>query len=216
LKKFIVLLIFAIVIIRGFSQDTALYIPASINSPLFNKPTEVQIGARINNYGLNFDIAACLKNKFISISFQQNNGSINFDPLNFNDYRDQSESTHLIQSRPTKMIYLETAFGYFFFCDKRKFGISAGFGRQFQKINNRCFAQVDWGAEGKWINAGISLRCNYTKVKDIALFVLEPVTEGKIKLWDARIVAQFGYSIALKKKHDYMKPILTIGLEYVF
>ena len=112
------------------------------------------------------------------------------------------------------MFYVEIGFGYNFKLESQKLSLIGGIGQQFQDVNTRYFLQLDWGSESKLINAGISLRSNYTIIDKTNLITLEPVIQGKVKIWKFRIVNQFGYSIAIKKNHDYMKPILTIGLEY--
>src|ERR1035437_6727289 len=97
-----------------YSQTEKLYIPVSINSPLFTKDRdrELQIGVKINNYALHFNLAALSKNKFLIFSVQQNNGNILFDPLNFSQYYNRDEEAHLIQTYPEKMFYCEFGFGY--------------------------------------------------------------------------------------------------------
>ena len=201
--------------IDAFCQSNdVLYIPVSINSPLFNRDDEIQIGANINNYGFNYKIAGQLKSKIVLFSIQQNSGQTTFDPLNFNDYYEQGEVAHLIQSKPSKMFYSELGLGYNFQHKTQKINLLVGAGRQIINPNTRLFVQIDWGNESRLINAGISVRGNYTKVKDIDFFTLEPVIQGKLKIWNFRVVNQFGYSIAMKKNEDYMKPILTVGIEY--
>ena len=44
---------------------------------------------------------------------------------------------------------------------------------------------------------------------------LEPVVQLKVKIWQFRLVQQFGYSLAIKSDEDYMKPIFTSGIEFV-
>jgi hypothetical protein len=202
---------------ESYGQPEVLYIPVTINSPLFikNKESELQIGAKINNYGLNFSFAGQLKRKILIFSVQQNSGNIKFDPLNFNEYYEPGQATHLIQSYPSKMFYCELGVGYDIPLKKQKLSLLLGIGQQFQKNNSRYFFQIDWGNENKIINAGVSLRGNYSLINDISFATLEPVIQGKVKVWKFRIVNQFGYSIAIKKKHDYMKPILTAGLDFI-
>lgn len=213
------LLIFLIIGLFSFdciSQTTnRLYIPVTVNSPLFNQSNEMQLGTVINNFGFNYNFAGQFENKILILSIQHNTGRIGFDPLNFNDYYEQEEETHLIQSKPSEMFYCELGLGYNFKHKTQKISVFAGIGQQFQNPNTRLFVQFDWGNESKLINAGVSLRGNYTNVDNNNLFTLEPVVQGKIKIWNFRIINQFGYSIAIKKNEDYMKPILTIGLEYV-
>ncbi len=205
-----------LVTIDAFCQSNkSIYIPVTINSPLFNKENEIQIGAAINNYGYNYKIAGQNKNKILICSIQHNSGRTEFDPLNFNDYHDQDEETHLIQSKPSKMFYCELVLGYNFQHKTQKINLFVGSGKQFINPNSRLFIQLDWGNESRLINAGISLRGNYTKVKNIDFFTLEPVIQGKLKIWNFRLTHQFGYSIAIKKNEDYMKPILTVGIEYI-
>jgi len=196
-------------------SNDALYTPVTINSPLFSREDEIQIGANINNYGFNYRIAGQLKNKILIFSMQHNSGQIEFDPLDFNEYYEQGEETHLIQSKPSKMFYCELGLGYNFQHKTQKINLLAGAGRQIINPNTRLFIQIDWGNESRLINAGVSLRGNYTKVRDVDLFTLEPVVQGKLKIWNFRVVNQFGYSIAIKKNEDYMKPILTAGIEYI-
>lgn len=151
----------------------------------------------------------------ILFSIQQNSGQTAFDPLNFNDYYDEGELTHLIQSKPSRMFYCEFGLGYNFQHKTQKINLLVGAGRQIINPNTRLFAQFDWGNESRLINAGVSIRGNYTKVKDVDFFTLESVIQGKLKIWNFRVVNQFGYSIAVKKDEDYMKPILTVGIEYI-
>ncbi len=47
------------------------------------------------------------------------------------------------------------------------------------------------------------------------LLTLEPFLQGKLKVHKFRFIGQFGYSIILKEGHDYMKPMLAVGMEYV-
>lgn len=210
------LLIVGLFIIDSLSQSNdRLYIPVTINSPLFNQSNEIQIGATINNYGLNYNLAGQFENKIIILSIQQNTGSIEFDPLNFNDYYEQGEETHLIQSKPSNMLYGEIGLGYNFKHKSQKISLIAGVGQQFQNLNTRYFIQIDWGNESRLINAGVSLRANYSNVDNRDLVTLEPIVQGKVKIWNFRIVNQFGYSIAIKRNEDYMKPILTVGIEYI-
>lgn len=216
--KLINILIFFLTLstIEAFCQsNNALYIPATINSPLFSREDEIQIGVNINNYGFNYKIAGQLKNKILIFSIQYNPGQIEFDPLNFNGYYRYGEETHLIQSKPLQMLYSEIGIGYNFQHKTQKINLIAGVGQQFQNLNTRLFMQFDWGYESKLIKAGVSVRGNYTNVKGVNLFTLEPVVQGKFKIWNFRLVNQFGYSIMMKKNKDYMKPILTVGIEYV-
>ena len=113
------------------------------------------------------------------------------------------------------MFYCELVLGYNFQHKTQKINLFVGSGKQFINPNSRLFIQLDWGNESRLINAGISLRGNYTKVKNIDFFTLEPVIQGKLKIWNFRLTHQFGYSIAIKKNEDYMKPILTVGIEYI-
>lgn len=211
------IIITAFIKIEGSSQSNNVqYIPVTINSPLFtNKDNELQIGASINNYGFNNKIAGQLKNKILIFSLQYNSGEIEFDPLNFNEYYEQGEENHLIQSKPSQMFYSEIGFGYNFQHKTQNINFIAGIGQQFQKLNSRFFLQFDWGNESKIINAGVSFRSNYTIVQGNNLLTIEPVIQGKLKLWNFRIINQFGYSIPIIQNEDYMKPILTIGIEYI-
>ncbi len=216
--KHIVLLTFLVIFLSNevFCQSNDdLYTPVTINSPLFNQHNEIQAGAIINNYGFNFLFAGQLENKMLIFSVQQNPGNLAFDPLNFNDYKEFGESQHLIQSKPAEMFYLELGVGYNFQHKNQKLGVFAGLGQQLMHPNTRFFIQVDWGNESRLINAGVSLRGIYTRVDNENLIALEPVVQGKVKIWHFRIINQFGYSIALKKENIYMKPILTIGLQYI-
>lgn len=192
-----------------------LYIPVTINSPLFAKAEEIQIGANINNYGFNYKVAGQLKNKIIIFSIHQNSGHIEFDPMNFNEYNERGEQEHKIQSKPSEMFYTELGLGYNIQYNSQKINLIAGVGRQFKNPNTRLFIQLDWGNEAKLINAGFSLRGNYTTVMEIDFFTIEPVIQGKFKIWNFRVLAQYGYSIAAKKHEDYMKAILTLGIEYL-
>jgi hypothetical protein len=113
------------------------------------------------------------------------------------------------------MLYYELGFGYNFQPKTQKVSLAAGVGREFLAPNTRLFLQIDWGAEQRLIDFGIAARGNYTSILGIDLFTLEPAIQGKIKIRNFRIVNQFGYSIPLKKNQQYMKPILTLGIEYV-
>lgn len=202
--------------IDAFCQSNdALYIPVSINSPLFNRDDEGQIGVNINNYGFNYKIAGQIKSKILIFSLQQNSGQTKFDPFNFNNYYEQGEETHLIQSKPSEMFYCELGLGYNFQHKTQKIHLLVGAGKQIINPNTRLYIQVDWGNESRLINAGVSVRGNYTIVKDIELYTLEPLIQGKLKIWNFRVLSQFGYSIAMKRNEDYMKPILTFGIEYI-
>lgn len=196
-------------------SNNAQYTPVTINSPLFNSEDEIQIGMNLNNFGFNYKAAGQLNSKILIFSLQHNTGRTKFDPLNFNDYVDQGEGSHLIQSKPAKMFYSEIGFGYNFRHKSQKISLISGIGYQFQNPNTRLFIQFDWGNESRLINAGVSFRGNYTNVQNERLLTLEPVLQGKVKIWNFRIINQFGYSIAMKKGEDYMKPIITIGIEYV-
>jgi len=191
------------------------YIPVTINAPLINKDDILKFGVSVNNFGYNYNIAGQVKNKMVLLSVQHNEGQVDFDPLNFNYYADIDDDFQLIQSRPSEMLYGELAFGYNFEHHTQKISVFAGVGQQFQNLNTRYFVQVDWGNESRLIIAGASLRTNYTIIENKNLIVLEPVAQGKVKIWNFRLVSQFGYAIAIRKNEDYMKPILTFGLEYV-
>ena len=201
----------------SYGQTKNLYIPVTINSPLFakDKNAELQIGAKINNYGLLFNLSGQLKRKVLTFSVQKNDGNIKFDLLNFNEYYYQGQEAHLIQSYPTSMFYCELGLGYDFNISKQKLTLLTGIGHQFSQTNTRYFIQFDWGNESKLMNAGTSIRANYTTIENSKLITIEPTAQGKIKIGKLRVVNQFGYSIAIKKHHDYMKPILTFGMEYV-
>ena len=209
-------LVVALSIIVNGQVQQELYTPVSINSPLFNRTDEIQIGANINNFGLNYKLAGQFKNKIFIFSLQHNSGRIMFDPLNFNKYWENGEENHLLQTKPSKMLYVEFGFGYNFQHKTQKINFLAGFGRQIVNPDSRLFVQFDWGNESRLINAGVSLRANYTQVQQVNLIILEPSVQGKIKFWKLRLINQFGYSIPIKKKQDYMKPTITVGLEYVF
>ncbi|MCX6230489.1 MAG: hypothetical protein NTZ33_02995 [Bacteroidetes bacterium] len=217
ITKTITLLLFVLFFTESFGQTNSQYIPVTINSPLFitANEKETQAGLKINNYGLYFNLDAHLKRKIFIFSVQGNDGSFKFDPLNFNKYYYQGQEASLIQSYPSKMFYAEIGVGYNFKLISQKLSIIAGIGQQFQHLNTRYFLQLDWGNESRIINAGVSIRGNYTKVNNSELITLEPVIQGKIKINQFRIVNQFGYSIALKKNHDYMMPVFTIGMEYI-
>lgn len=203
----------------SYSQVSNLYIPVTINSPLFakNKEKEFQIGSKINNYGLHLNFAGQIKNRVLIFSIQQNNGNLKFDPLNFNEYYEQGQKNHLIQTYPTKMFYCELGAGYDFKIPSQKLTVIAGGGQQFYPGVSRLFVQFDWGNEGRLINAGLTIRGNYKFENFLkeSLFTLEPAIQGKLKIWKLRLFNQFGYSLALKKDHDYMKPFLTVGFEYI-
>lgn len=192
-----------------------LYTPVTVNSPLFSRANEIQFGANLNNFGLNYKVNGQWANTIMIASIQHNPGSIEFDPLNFNDYSDQTDQTHLIQSRPDRMMYCELGLGYNLHHKTQKICFLAGAGRQIIHPNTRWFFQFDWGNESSLINAGITVKANYTKVNGVDFFTMEPMVQGKLKIWNFRIVNQFGYSVAMKKNEDYMKPVLTVGLEYV-
>lgn len=211
---FVMVVMFAIITNGQIQQE--FFTPVTINSPLFNRTDEIQIGANINNFGLNYKVAGQFKNRIFIISMQHNSGQIKFDPLNFNKYWEIGEENHLIQTKPSKMLYVEFGFGYNFQNKTQKINLLAGFGRQIVNPNSRLFVQLDWGNESRLINAGVSIRVNYTQVQQVNLIILEPTVQGKIKFWKLRLINQFGYSIPIKKKQDYMKPTITVGLEYIF
>lgn len=210
-----ILILVAMAYCRGQQPD--LYIPVSINSPLFRNtvPHELQFGMKVNNYGWHLNFAGQSNNKVLIASFQQNNGHVKFDPLHFNDYFERGQEYHYIQTYPGSMVYGEIGIGYNFFVHTQKISLIGGIGMQFLNPNTRLFLQVDWGNESRMINAGVSVRGNYTRVDKTGFFTIEPVVQGKVKIRDFRIVNQFGYSVALKSRHDYMKPILTVGIEYI-
>ncbi len=210
------ILILAFFFCKSFGQTSALYIPVTINSPLFfnDENKEIQVGTKINNFGVNVNAAGQLNKKILIVNIQYNNGKINFDPLHFKKYYSPGKGEQLIQSYPSEMFYAEMGLGYNFKLHSQKLCLIAGIGQQFQNTNTRYFLQLDLGHEGRLVNAGASLRGNYTVVNHVNLITLEPVLQWKAKIWKLRFVNQFGYSIAIIRKHDYMKPILTIGLEY--
>ena len=216
-KKIILIAILLFFYLTSYGQIKNLYTPTTINSPLFKiaNINETQLGAKINNYGMYFNYAQELKRKILAICIQQNSGNLKFDLLNFNDYYEQGEDTHLIQTKPAKLFYCEFALGYNFKLKTQKLSLLGGIGHQFQNTNTRYFLQLDWGNESKLANAGFSLRGNYTMVNNSSLITLEPIVQWKIKICNLRVVNQFGYSIAIKKREDYMKPIFTVGLEYI-
>jgi hypothetical protein len=196
---------------------TSLYIPVTIHSPLFKKDTdkEIQAGSFINNYGLHLHFARQLKRRIIIFSVQQNDGNIKFDPLHFNKYRSQGQEFHWIQSYPTKMFYCEIGTGLILNSKSKKLSLITGIGHEFQNKNTRFFIQFEIGNESRIMNAGASIRANYTSFNNSSFFALEPAVQGKLKIGKLRMVNQFGYSIAIKKHHDYMKPVLTVGIEIV-
>jgi hypothetical protein len=210
-------IIFNIHFLTCFGEIVNLYTPTTINSPLFKigEINEYQVGAMINNYGMYYNYSQEFNRRIVIFSIQQNNGNFKFDPLHFNDYYQQGEETNLIQSKPDKLFYCELGLGYNFKLKKQILNLIAGGGHQFQNNNSRYFLQFDWGNESKKVNAGISLRGNYTMVNNTNLITLEPAIQCKIKISKLRIINQFGYSIAIKKGEDYMKPVLTIGLEFI-
>jgi len=209
--------ILASLLSKIYAQIDNLYIPVTINAPLFknNKCKELQIGSKINNYGLHINFAGQSKSKILIFSIQQNNGNIKFDPLNFNEYYIQGQDKHLIQTYPTKMLYCELGVGYNLNMNKQKLSFLSGVGQQFLNKNTRYFIQLDFGKENKLINVGVSLRGNYAKIQNQSFFTLEPLIQGKVKIWKLRIVNQFEYCIAINKGNDYMKPVFTIGLEFI-
>jgi len=203
-----------IFIIQGKAQS--LYVPTTINSPLFSKGMEKENkrGTLINNYGLHFNYSGVLKRKILIVGMQCNGGGLKFDPLNFNKYFFEGQESHLIASYPTSTIYAEFGLGYNAKLNSQKLSFITGAGHDIINKNTRYFLQIDWGNESKLINAGVSARANYAVLENNHLFVLEHVIQGKVKVWEFYIVNQFGYAIAIKKGHDYMKPILSIGLEF--
>lgn len=206
-----------------FGQSDDLYLPVTINSPVFDKNpgNKVQAGTKINNFGLHFQVASRIKDNVLLFSIQQNNGNIEFDPLNFNLYRAYDQETHLIQTYPMQAFYGELAWGrifslesYLFHTQTLKFFV--GSGHQFHNHYSRLFVQFDWGNQSEKFYAGLSLRANYTRVQQKNLGTIEPALQGKIKLWNLWIVHQLGYSLALKNNEDYMKPVYTLGINYAF
>ncbi|MBU2557011.1 MAG: hypothetical protein KJ578_04435 [Bacteroidetes bacterium] len=148
---------------------------------------------------MNYSFAGQLKNHILIGSLQLNTGTIRFDPFNFNDYWEQGEETHLIQSKPSDMLYFELGYGYNYQHKTQKLSLVGGVRQQFRNSNTRFFMQFEWGNESELINAGVSLRANFTIVNGFNLFTLEPVVQGKVKIGSFRIVNQFGYSIAIKR-----------------
>ena len=96
------------------------YKPVTINSPFFHKNNDLKIRANVNNYGMNYQLAGQYENLILVLSMQQNSGNIEFDPLHFNDYNENGESMHLIQSKPIDMFYYEFGLGYNFNLKKEK------------------------------------------------------------------------------------------------
>ena len=211
----LLILVFLPAIKMSGQSNIDLYTPVTVNSPLFSRENELQIGASLNNFGLNYKVNGQWGKTIVIAGIQHNPGSIEFDPLNFNIYSDQTEPTHLIQSRPDRMMYCEFGLGYNLHHKTQKICFLAGVGRQIIQPNTRWFLQFDWGNESRLINAGITVRANYTKVNGADFFTMEPMVQGKLKIWNLRIVNQFGYCVAMKRHEDYMKPVLTVGLEYV-
>jgi hypothetical protein len=148
---------------------------------------------------------------------QHNNGPFSFDPMNF--YRnveiDPLELKHLIQTLPIEMFYTEIGVGYNTRLSLGKLGFAAGLGREFQRNNNRVFFQANWGNETKLMDAGVSVRGNYTRVRETYMGTVEPMINLQVKISKFRVISQFGYSVILKRGESYMKPILSLGLCFV-
>lgn len=201
----------------AFSQLNYSYIPVSARAPLFNEGEQFRTGILINNYGLNYGFAYQRKSTMFMAAVQHNNGRLNFDPMNFwrNVEIDPLELKHLIQTLPIRMFYSEIGIGYNAQLGLGKVGFAAGLGREFYRNNNRVFFQANWGNETKRIAPGVSVRGNYTMVRETSMGTLEPMVNFQIKAWKFRLVSQFGYSVILKRGESYMKPILSLGLSFV-
>lgn len=184
-----------------------LYIPVSLNSPLFSTDDQVQLGASINTYGFNFKLSGQLQRKILIFSIQHNSGNVKFDPLHFNKYQFDG---NYIKALPVKMLYVELGGGYNLSYESQKIAVIAGVGLQIENPNSRFFVQLDWGRESRLINAGLSLRASYTQVNGRQFVVIEPVFQGKLCLGNFRIINQFGYAYA-----GSLYPIFSVGLEYV-
>lgn len=203
---------------KGYTQiisepeNPEFYIPVTVNASFFGIKDEVQIGANINNFGFNYNFSGQLKNKILVLSYQQTNGTTNFDPLNF---KNNPFSYGLKQDLPAKTNYIEAGFGYNFHLINHSIALLAGVGRQFELPNDRMYLQIDWSDNYRTLNSGVSLRGNYTNSSGEKLVVLEPVIQGSFRVWKLRILNQFGYSIPIKKGYTNMEPILTLGIKYV-
>ncbi|MCF8308342.1 MAG: hypothetical protein K9I68_04960 [Bacteroidales bacterium] len=223
IKVIILIFVLSISYTPIFGQSNDLYLPVTINSPVFEETpgTKVQAGTKINNFGLHFQLASRLNDNVVIFSIQQNNGNIELDPLNFNLYKAYDQETHLIQSYPEETLYGELAWGRIFSFDSFLFNTHTlkffvGIGNQIHNLDSRYFVQLDWGSQSEKFYAGLSVRGNYTSVQQKKLFTIEPALQGKIKLWRFWMVHQLGYSAAVKNHEDYMKPIYTVGLNYAF
>lgn len=198
-----------------FSQTDNLYIPVTVNTPLFNGDEHMQVGVQINNYGLNYSFSGQKNNKVIFATIQHSDGDIFIDPLSLRGDFNFGRLPSLIGSYPVAMFYSELGLGYNLNLSSQKLSFYTGLGRDFVGDMSRLFVQVDWGNEGKLANIGTTLRGNYARVGSQDLITLEPMITGKIKYKSFRLLTQFGFSIAAKKGHDYMKPLLSVGLGYV-
>ena len=202
----------------GFSQTTVLHIPVAVNAPFLEQNDKFQVGVKINNYGLNYSAAIRQKSTIWIFGIQYNSGEVDFNPLDlnvFNAFDEKRNQTSLIQSKPTKMFYAELGIGQDFEYKKQKLSLFMGIGQQFQNNKTRLFVQLDWRNENRLMDVGVSVRGNYSIIDYEHLLGLTPVIQTKIKFWKIRLVNQFGYSIAIKKQGGHMKPIFTLGLEYV-
>lgn len=212
MKQTLPLLFFSLLLsLSSLGQEP--YIPASINSPLFNRPNELQFGATISNYGLNYNMAGYLGNGIAIFSLQHNSGQIKFDPLNFADY--EQTNNQVFQEGPTKSLYCEMGYGIDIPLNSQKLNFIAGIGQQMINSNTRIFLQLNWGNESEIIDAGVSIRANYMVGDLKGLLILEPVLHGKLKFGNFRIINQFGYTISTIAGSENMVPIITLGLGYV-
>ena len=209
------ILIIAASAVIGFSQATVLHIPVSTNAPFLEQSDKFQIGVKINNYGFNYSAALRQKTNTWTFAVQYNSGETNFNPLNLNSFNEKRDEISLLQTKATKMFFAEVGIGQDFEYKKQRLSLFMGIGQQFHNKKTRLFVQLDWRNENRLMDVGVSVRGNYSIIGYQHLLGLTPVIQTKIKLWKIRIVNQFGYSIAIKKQEGHMKPIFTLGLEYV-
>ncbi len=209
----------------GLAQSNQ-FVPVTLNAPNFKYDKELSLGVGINNYGMYESIGFQNKHIIYLLSAQHNDGRIEFNPFHFQ--ADNNESW-LIRSNAAKLFYMEAAMGYNFKLNGETFegqnlDVIAGTGRDLTNENQRYFIQADLSNDFRLINIGLSTRVNYSSVKNnafastdrISFLTIDPAIQARIKIYDLRLVTQFGYCIMLKEKQDYMLPVFMAGIGYVF
>jgi hypothetical protein len=202
------------------------FVPVSVNAPNFKYDKELSVGVAINNYGFYETIGFKNKNIIYLLSAQHNDGKTVFNPFNFTA---RNNEAWFLRSNAAELYYFEAALGYNFKLKGETFegqnlDVIAGTGRDMTHENQRYFVQAGLSNDFRLINIGLSARFNYTTLKEanlpetpeISFATLDPAIQARIKIYDFRLVSQFGYCIMLKKHNDYMLPVFMAGIGYVF